>query len=151
MPKKLKRNTKAKTYFSKRTKKRKGGRRKYAAGDAYAIPTSFAVTNNVQNLAANPDKSAARLQSLYELDAEEAEKKKEHPLIVKWTPVFIEAQRDGIQIQHYKNPLTGENDITTLVFDNRVLQATAPTGTKLSTMDMAAYHQVIEQMSKQQP
>jgi hypothetical protein len=63
--------------------------------------------------------------------------------------VFIEAQRDGIQIQHYKNPITGDNDITTLVFDNRVLQATAPTGTKLSTMDMAAYHDVIEQMSKQ--
>ena len=77
------------------------------------------------------------------------EKKPEHPLIVKWTPVFIEAQRDGIKIQHYRNPITGENDITTLTFDNRVLQATAPTGNKLSTMDMAAYHKVIEEMSKQ--
>ena len=78
-----------------------------------------------------------------------ADKKPEHPLIVKWTPVFLEAQKDGIQIQHYRNPITGENDITTLVFDNRVLQATAPTGTKLATMDMAAYHKVIEEMSKQ--
>ena len=46
---------------------------------------------------------------------------------VKWTPVFIEAQKDGIQIVHYTNPITGENDITMLVFDNRTLAATAPT------------------------
>jgi hypothetical protein len=37
-----------------------------------------------------------------------------------------------------------------IVFDNRVLQATAPTGTVLKNMDMANYHQVIEQMGKQQ-
>jgi len=76
------------------------------------------------------------------------EETQEHPLIVKWTPIFIEAQKDNIQIIHYKNPITGENDITMLVFDNRVLQASAPTGTKLSSMDMAQYHQVIEQMGK---
>lgn len=72
----------------------------------------------------------------------------EHPLIVKWTPVFIEAQKDGIQIQHYTNPVTGENDITILIFDNRMLQVTAPTGTKLGSMDMAQYHQVIEEMGQ---
>lgn len=78
------------------------------------------------------------------------EKKEEHPLIVKWTPIFIEAQKDGLQIVHYTNPLTGENDITMIVFDNRVLQHTAPTGTVLkSGMDMAQYHQVIEQMGRQ--
>ena len=77
-------------------------------------------------------------------------KKEEHPLIVKWTPAFIEAQKDGLPIVHYTNPITGENDITMIVFDNRVLQATAPTGTVLKSMDMANYHQVIEEMGKQQ-
>ena len=77
-------------------------------------------------------------------------KKEEHPLIVKWTPAFIEAQKDGLPIVHYKNPITGENDITMIVFDNRVLQATAPTGNVLKNMDMANYHQVIEEMGKQQ-
>ena len=76
------------------------------------------------------------------------EEETEHPLIVKWTPVFIEAQKDGIPIQHYTNPVTGENDLTILIFDNRLLQVTAPTGTKLGSMDMAQYHQVIEQMSQ---
>ena len=57
----------------------------------------------------------------------------EHPLIQKWTPVFEEAQRDGIQIQHYKNPITGENDVTMLIFDNRVLQTKKAQGTTLET------------------
>lgn len=72
----------------------------------------------------------------------------EHPLIVKWTPVFIEAQRDGIEVTHYRNPKTGENDLTTLTFDNRKLMATAPTGTVLRSMDMSQYHEVIEEMEK---
>jgi hypothetical protein len=77
------------------------------------------------------------------------EKAPEHPLIVKYTPVFLEMQKDGIPIHHYRNPVTGENDLTMVVFDNRVLQATAPTGNVLTTMDMAQYHKVVEQMSKQ--
>ena len=77
-------------------------------------------------------------------------KEPEHPLIVKYTPVFLELQRDGIPVYHYRNPLTGENDITMVVFDNRVLKATAPTGNTLSTMDMAKYHEVVEQMGQQQ-
>ena len=79
-----------------------------------------------------------------------AEKKPEHPLIVKYTPVFLEAQKDGIPVMHFRNPITGQNDITMLVFDNRVLQSSAPTGTTLSSMDMAQYHQVVEQMGKSQ-
>ena len=78
------------------------------------------------------------------------EKKEEHPMIVKYTPVFLEAQKDGIPVMHFRNPITGQNDITMLVFDNRVLQSTAPTGTTLSSMDMAQYHQVVEQMGKTQ-
>lgn len=78
-----------------------------------------------------------------------ADKKPEHPLIMKYTPVFIELQKDGIPVHHYRNPVTGENDITMVVFDNRVLKATAPTGNTLSTMDMAKYHEVVEQMGKQ--
>lgn len=70
----------------------------------------------------------------------------EHPLIVKWTPVFREAMKDGIQIVHYTNPVTNENDITMLVFDNRVLQNTAPRGNSMKTMDMAQYYDVIQQM-----
>ena len=47
------------------------------------------------------------------------------PLIQKWNPVFAEAAKDpGITIAHYKNPETGENDITTIVFDNRILKTT---------------------------
>lgn len=77
-------------------------------------------------------------------------KKEEHPLIVKWTPVFMEARKDGIPVVHYKNPITGDNDITMLVFDNRVLQATMPSDNTLSsTMDMSKYHKVVEEMSRQ--
>tara|TARA_B100000287_G_scaffold314700_1_gene298205 strand:+ start:3463 stop:4221 length:759 start_codon:yes stop_codon:yes gene_type:complete len=77
-------------------------------------------------------------------------KKEEHPLIVKWTPVFMEARKDGIPVVHYRNPVTGDNDITMLVFDNRVLQATMPSDNTLSsTMDMAKYHKVVEEMSRQ--
>ena len=76
-----------------------------------------------------------------------AEKKR--TLIVKYTPVFLEAQKDGIPVMRFRNPV-GQNDITMLVFDNRVLQSSAPTGTRLSSMDMAQYHQVVEQMGKSQ-
>jgi hypothetical protein len=87
------------------------------------------------------------------------EEEPEHPLIIKYTPVFIEAQKDGLPIMHYKNPGTlcpncghhfgvGENDLTFIGFDNRALQHTAPIGTKLSAMDMNQYHAVIEEMSK---
>ena len=48
----------------------------------------------------------------------------EFNLMVKWEQAFIEAQKDGIPIVHYKNPITGENDITMIVFDNRILQST---------------------------
>jgi len=73
----------------------------------------------------------------------------DHPLIVKWTPVFQEAMKDGIQIVHYTNPITKENDITMLVFDNRVLQNTAPRGNSMKSMDMAQYYDVIQQMESQ--
>ena len=73
----------------------------------------------------------------------------EHPLIVKWTPVFREAMKDGIQIVHYTNPVTHDNDITMLVFDNRVLQNTAPRGNSMKTMDMAEYYKIIEQMNEE--
>jgi len=75
--------------------------------------------------------------------------KEEHPLIVKWTPIFQEALRDGIQILHYKNPISMENDITMLVFDNRVLAQTAPRQNTMSDMDMAEYYKVLEQMPSQ--
>ena len=54
-----------------------------------------------------------------------------HPLIEKWTPVFEEARKDGIQIQHYQNPETGENDLTFLIFDNRLLKVKKAQGTSL--------------------
>jgi hypothetical protein len=73
----------------------------------------------------------------------------DHPLIVKWTPIIQEALRDGIQIVHYTNPVTKENDITMLVFDNRVLAQTAPRHNTMSNMDMAEYYRVLEQMQGQ--
>jgi len=78
------------------------------------------------------------------------EEKPDHPLIVKWTPIFQEALKDGIQIVHYKNPITKENDITMLVFDNRVLAQTAPRTNTMSNMDMAEYYRIMEQMNTQQ-
>ena len=75
-------------------------------------------------------------------------KEPENPLIVKWTPIFKEAMKDGIQIVHYTNPVTKENDITMLVFDNRILKNTAPTGNSLKSMDMAEYYDVIQRMEK---
>ena len=75
-----------------------------------------------------------------------SEKKAEHPLIVKYTQVFIEAQKDGLPILHYSNPITGENDITMLVFDARVLALTMPTGTTLSTAEMQNYQNTAEQV-----
>ena len=66
----------------------------------------------------------------------------EHPLITKWSPVFAEAQKDGISVVHYKNPMTGENDVTMLVFDMRLLKVTTPTGTKLNPTDAPKYDQV---------
>ena len=74
----------------------------------------------------------------------------DHPLIVKWTPIFQEALKDGVQIVHYKNPVTKENDITMLVFDNRVLANTAPRPNTMTNMDMAEYYQIMEQMQAQQ-
>ena len=67
-------------------------------------------------------------------------------MIVKWTPIFKEAMKDGIQIVHYQNPITKENDITMLVFDNRILKSTAPTGNMMRNMDMKEYYEVIQQM-----
>jgi hypothetical protein len=55
----------------------------------------------------------------------------EHPLIAKWGPVFEEAKRDGIEVMHRKDPITGENDITMLIFDNRVLKVKKAQGTTL--------------------
>ena len=75
-------------------------------------------------------------------------KEAEHPLIVKWTPIIQEAMKDGIQIVHYKNPVTNENDLTMLVFDNRVLKNTAPRHNTMKTMDMAEYYKVLEEMQR---
>jgi hypothetical protein len=78
-------------------------------------------------------------------------KKQESPLIVKWTPAFIEAQRDGLPIIHYKNPMTGENDITMIVFDNRLLANTMPQNTTLgSNMSVDQYYKMIEQAAQQE-
>ncbi len=50
-----------------------------------------------------------------------------HPLISKYEPFFAEISVDarkskGITMQHYANPVTGENDITTITFDMRMFQ-----------------------------
>jgi hypothetical protein len=78
-------------------------------------------------------------------------KKEEHPLIVKWTPAFIEAQRDGLPIIHYKNPVTGDNDITMIVFDNRILANTMPQNTTLgSNMSVEQYYKMVENAAKEE-
>ena len=50
-----------------------------------------------------------------------------HPLITKYEPFFAEISEDarssdGISMLHYTNPVTGENDITTITFDMRMFQ-----------------------------
>ena len=50
-----------------------------------------------------------------------------HPMITKYEPFFAEISADargsnGITMQHYTNPVTGENDITTITFDMRMFQ-----------------------------
>jgi len=50
-----------------------------------------------------------------------------HPLITKYEPFFAEISADarktkGIAMQHYSNPVTGDNDITTITFDMRMFQ-----------------------------
>ena len=56
-----------------------------------------------------------------------ATSKPSHPLITKYEPFFAEISADarkspGINMQHYTNPVTGENDITTITFDMRMFQ-----------------------------
>tara|TARA_R100000995_G_C3462900_1_gene114095 strand:+ start:95 stop:940 length:846 start_codon:yes stop_codon:yes gene_type:complete len=51
----------------------------------------------------------------------------QHPLISKYEPFFADISADarkskGINMQHYVNPETGENDITTITFDMRMFQ-----------------------------
>jgi hypothetical protein len=48
-------------------------------------------------------------------------------MITKYEPFFAEISSDarkskGINMQHYTNPVTGENDITTITFDMRMFQ-----------------------------
>ena len=50
-----------------------------------------------------------------------------HPLITKYEPFFADISVDarktkGITMQHYANPVTGDNDITTITFDMRMFQ-----------------------------
>ena len=54
------------------------------------------------------------------------------PLMQKWEQAFIEAKKDGLPIVHYTNPVTGENDITMIVFDNRILRSTPERANTLS-------------------
>ena len=54
------------------------------------------------------------------------------PLMTKWNEAFLEAQKDGIPIVHYRNPITNEVDITMLVFDNRQLKTRFEHGTTLA-------------------
>ena len=50
-----------------------------------------------------------------------------HPMITKYEPFFAEISADarktkGITMQHYTNPTSGENDITTITCDMRMFQ-----------------------------
>ena len=65
------------------------------------------------------------------------------PLLNKWSEAFMEAEKDGIPIMHFKNPGCpncgygkGQNDVTFMMFDNRTLNATFE---RADTMDGKAY------------
>ena len=59
-------------------------------------------------------------------------RKTDDPLMMKWEQAFIEAQKDGLPILHYRNPITGENDLTMIVFDNRLLNIQSERANTLS-------------------
>ena len=49
-----------------------------------------------------------------------------------------------------QNPITGENDITMIVFDNRLLANTMPQNTTLgSNMSVDKYYQMVEKAAKE--
>ena len=70
-----------------------------------------------------------------------------HPLITKYEPFFADISADarkskGITMQHYANPMTGENDITTITFDMRMF--------KQELLEMAQPTQAFQDVLNQQ-
>ncbi len=70
-----------------------------------------------------------------------------HPMITKYEPFFAEISADvrgsnGISMQHYVNPVTGENDITTITFDMRMFQK--------ELLDMSKPNQAFQDILNQQ-
>lgn len=66
-------------------------------------------------------------------------KEESAPLLAKWEQAFAEAKKDGLPIIHYKNPITGENDLTMIVFDNRLLRTSSE---RANTLSGKAYNHI---------
>ena len=71
-------------------------------------------------------------------------------MLTKYEPFFAELQKDstktkGIDILHYQNPVTKQNDVTMIIFDLRIFQH------EIEEMDRptTAFQEIMEQQVRQ--
>jgi len=77
-------------------------------------------------------------------------------MLQKYEPFFAELERDskkmkGINILYYQNPVTKENDITTIVFDLRIFRAEMEAMNQPTAAFQALMAQQIEQVVNENP
>ena len=77
-------------------------------------------------------------------------------MLKKYEPFFAELEKDsrktkGINVNHYTNPLTGENDITTVSFDLRIFQHEMALEQQATPAFQALVQQHVNNAIKQNP
>jgi len=77
-------------------------------------------------------------------------------MLKKYEPFFAELEKDsrktkGINVNHYTNPLTGENDITTVSFDLRIFQHEMALEQQATPAFQALVQQHVNNATKQNP
>jgi hypothetical protein len=77
-------------------------------------------------------------------------------MLKKYEPFFAELEKDsrktkGINVNHYTNPITGENDITTVSFDLRIFQHELALEQQATPAFQALVQQQVAQVVNQNP
>ena len=77
-------------------------------------------------------------------------------MLKKYEPFFAELEKDarktkGIHVNHYNNPLTGQNDITTVSFDLRIFQHEMLLEQQATPAFQALVQQQVNQVVNQNP
>jgi len=77
-------------------------------------------------------------------------------MLKKYEPFFAELEKDarktkGISVNHYNNPLTGQNDITTISFDLRIFQHELAMEQQSTPAFQALVQQQVNQTLNQNP